>query len=123
MDTSSLMFPKPKDKKKQPKKDKVADSRRFSILVDDLTRCAECGRRNVNLHEVFFGTANRSLSKKYGLVVPFCEELHHNQADSKGVHFDSKLDKKWKKKAQRVFMKHYNKTKDEFKSIFGKNYL
>lgn len=122
MDTSGLMFPKPKDKGKV-KKNNIADSQRFSIITNDLKHCIECGRTGVNLHEVFFGTANRQLSKKYGLVVPFCEELHHNQVNCKGVHFDSRLDLKWKKKAQKIFMKQYDKTKEEFKSIFGKSWI
>lgn len=122
MDTSNLLFPKPKDKGKVKSK-KIPDSKRFSIITDDLEHCIECGRTKVNLHEVFFGTANRQLSKQYGLVVPFCEELHHNQVNCKGVHFDEKLDTKWKKEGQKVFMKHYKKTKKEFREIFGKSYI
>ena len=66
----------------------------------------------------FFGIANRQLSKNYGLVIPLCEELHHNQYACKGIHFDKKLCKKWQIIGQKAFMEHYNKTADEFRMIF-----
>lgn len=102
---------------------KISDSKRYSILTDDLEHCIICGRPNVNKHEIFFGTANRQLSKNYGLVIPLCEELHHNQYACKGIHFDKKLCEKWQIIGQKAFMEHYNKTADEFRMIFGKNYI
>lgn len=102
---------------------KISDSKRYSILTDDLEHCIICGRLNVNKHEIFFGTANRQLSKNYGLVIPLCEELHHNQYTCKGIHFDKKLCEEWQIIGQKAFMEHYNKTADEFRMIFGKNYI
>lgn len=121
MDTSMLAFPKPKDKEKAKSK-KIPDRKRKSILTDDLKHCIECGRTGVNIHEIFFGN-NRELSKKYKLVIPLCNKLHHNQTDCKGIHFDKKLCLKWQKIGQKAFMQHYNKTIEEFIQIFGRNYL
>ncbi len=101
----------------------ISDSKRYSILTDDLEHCIICGRDNVNKHEIFFGTANRQLSKNYGLVIPLCQKYHHNQYQSKGIHFDSKLCEEWQKIGQRAFMEKYDKTKEDFIKIFGKNYL
>lgn len=122
MDTSMLAFPKPKDKEKRKSK-KVPDSKRESILTDDLKHCIECGRTGVNIHEIFFGLKNRELSKKYKLVIPLCNLLHHNQFECRGIHFDKKLCLKWQKIGQEKFMKYYNTTKEDFSKIFGKNYL
>ena len=32
----------------------ISDSKRYSILTDDLEHCIICGRPNVNKHEIFF---------------------------------------------------------------------
>ena len=48
--------------------------KRYSIITDDLTHCIECGRTDVELHEVWFG-ANRKLSIEDGLVIPLCKRL------------------------------------------------
>lgn len=101
----------------------IRDNQRFSILTEDLEHCIICGRPNVNKHEIFFGTANRQLSKNYGLVIPLCEAEHHNQYACKGIHFDKDLCEKWQRIGQQTFMEYYNKTADEFRLIFGKNYL
>lgn len=102
---------------------KVSDSKRYSIITDDLEHCIECGRTSINKHEIFFGTANRQLSKNYGLVIPLCNLYHHNQFECKGIHFNKELCEKWQKIGQKVFMEYYNKTIEEFIQIFGRNYL
>lgn len=127
MDTSGLMYPKPKDAKNKLKRcktgvKKVRDGNRYSILTNDMERCIICGRTNVNKHEIFFGN-KRQLSKAYGLVIPLCQEFHHNQFENLGIHFDKELDNKWRIKGQKAFMEHYKKTKEEFREIFGVNYI
>ena len=48
------MIPKPGKKKK---KKAVSDRRRFSILTDDLETCYACGaERDIELHEIYFGS-------------------------------------------------------------------
>lgn len=74
-------------------------------------------------HEVFFGTANRKKSIKYGLVV-FIRPEDHNMSEygvhnRKGHEFDMYL----KKLGQERAMDEYAWTTDEFIDIFGKSYL
>ena len=74
-------------------------------------------------HEVFFSTANRKKSIKYGLVV-FIRPEDHNMSEygvhcRKGHEFDMYL----KKLGQERAMDEYAWTTSEFIDIFGKNYL
>lgn len=75
-----------------------------SIITDDLEHCYVCGRTNPEMHHVFYGTANRKLSERYGLVVPLCY-LHHR--GNSGVHFNQKLDAKLKGVAEERFFEEY----------------
>ena len=74
-------------------------------------------------HEVFFGTANRKKSIKYGLVVFIKPEDHNMSAygvhNRKGHEFNMHL----KKLGQKRAMDEYGWTTSEFIDIFGKNYL
>ena len=84
--------------------------------------CYECGRSDgLELHHIFYGTANRKLSDKDGLVVYLCYN-HHRGAE--GVHNGNKrLDDKLKRVAQRAYMRTYNKNVAEFRERYGKNYI
>lgn len=95
--------------------------KRFSIIHNLEDRvCLVCGStQNIHIHEVFFGTANRKLSIKYGLCVCLCAR-HHNMSNS-GVHFDKGLDRNLKEFAQKKFNEVYPEL--EFRKIFGKSYL
>lgn len=95
--------------------------KRYSIITNDLTKCIECGRTNVNLHEVWFGSANRKLSIEDGLVIPLCQYYHHNQFNCTGIHFDNKLNRKWKRIAQITWMEYYNKTEEDFRERYGRS--
>lgn len=91
-----------------------------SILQDDLTYCYACGRscEKLDRHEVF-GGAYRSKSKELGLWVMLCHESCHLH----GVHAFPKNYEHIKKKAQRIAMKRYCWTTQEFINHFGRNYL
>lgn len=93
---------------------------RTSILTDDLDHCIICGKSPINKHEIFYGK-NRLKSIEYGLVIPLCTKEHHNQIEKKGIHFDSKLCKKWHIKGQKKFNELYPEL--DFVEIFGRNYL
>lgn len=74
-------------------------------------------------HEIFFGTANRKKSIKYGLVV-FIKPEDHNMSEygvhnRKGHEFDMYL----KKLGQKRAMDEYAWTTDEFIEIFGRSYI
>lgn len=71
-------------------------------------------------HEIFFGR-NRQKSIKYGLVVFLPPELHN--ASSAGVHFNHEFDMKLKQAGQRAAMQYYGWDIDQFREVFGKNYL
>lgn len=107
--------------KQRTKKQAKAERDRFSLFTDDLSKCIICGKSPVNKHEIFYGS-NRHNSIKYGLVIPLCTCEHH-VSNVEGIHKDKELCKEWQVKGQSTFMKHYNKTKDEFIEIFGRNYL
>lgn len=70
-------------------------------------------------HHVFYGTSNRKNSEKYGLKVYLHPEHHNMSKDS--VHFNREYDLLVKREAQKEFEKAH--TREEFISIFGKNYL
>lgn len=92
---------------------------RYSILTEDLTKCIECGRRGVQLHEIFFGISNRKKSIEDGLVIPLCTELHHN-GNVIGIHQDSKLNRKWRMVAILKWKEKYKKTDEDFIERYGK---
>ena len=90
-----------------------------SIIVNCMDNCFVCGSPYTEIHHVIYGTANRKLSDKYGLVVPLCHEHHRGQT---GVHFNRDFDTSLKKLAQEKFNAVYGANKS-FLEVFGKNYL
>lgn len=111
--------------KKLPKKDRVPDSKRFSIITERMDRCYICNRSGdlkaedfrlkLWLHEVFGGSGKRELSKYYGLVVPLCmkchEDVHKRKEDATAL----------KQVGQKFFEVHY--PNEDFIDVFGRNYL
>lgn len=96
--------------------------KRYSIITKDLEHCIECGRSNVEKHEVFFGTANRKLSIEDGLVIPLCKAKHH-AGNLIGIHKDQELNEKWKKIAQEKWQEYYGRTKEDFIKRYGRSYI
>lgn len=70
-------------------------------------------------HHIFYGTANRRLSEKYGLKIWLSAYWHRDYVN--GIHFNKELDTKVKKIAQARFEETH--TREEFIRIFGRNYL
>ena len=68
-------------------------------------------------HHIFGGVANRPKSEKYGLFIWLTLKQHDY------LHNHPKEMLSIKKEAQKSFMKYYNKSIEEFRSIFGKNWL
>jgi hypothetical protein len=82
--------------------------------------CWVCGKHPTERHHVYFGSGNRKLSEKYGLVVNLCADHHRGQPN--GVHGGNKeLDLEIKRHFQREFEKEYLRI--DFIKIFGRNYL
>lgn len=90
-----------------------------SIVQADTDYCYECGMYGTEIHHIFFGTANRKLSDRYGLVVGLCYNHHRG---NQGVHGGNKeLDMKLKQEGQKAFMDMYPEA--DFLAVFGRNYL
>ena len=83
--------------------------------------CYICGTTlNLQLHHIFYGTANRKLSDADGCVVYLCLN-HHTGAQ--GVHHNRMLDLTIKAKCQIEWQRQNNKTVDDFIKRYGKSYL
>lgn len=92
------------------------EKERFSVFYDDLSVCMNCGSTyRMTKHEVLEGR-NRINSMKYGFVLPLCMRCHQ------GLQEDISFNDKWKKKSQMYFEEHIG-TRDDFLSIFRRNYL
>lgn len=92
------------------------------IKGDSEDRCYICGRAEwIERHHIFNGTANRKKSEKYGLTVHLCHWCHNEPPN--GVHYNQETDTRLKQIGQKAAMREYDWTVDEFRKVFGKNYL
>jgi len=85
--------------------------------IDDL--CAICETPYAHTHEVFFGNPNAALSQKHGMTIRLCQK--HHQDHKEGVHHNREFDLELKRKYQAIFEETH--TREEFESIFKRNYL
>jgi hypothetical protein len=93
-----------------------------SILQADKESCFLCGSHQwLEEHHVFGGSGKRQLSEKYGLKVYLCHYCHNEP--QRGVHHNSETMELLQRIAQQRAMLHYRWTVDDFRIIFGKNYL
>jgi len=76
--------------------------------------------QNLESHHIFFGTANRKQSEKYGMKIWLCNAHHTGSNDS--VHRSIDRDMFFKRYAQAWFEEHKG-TREEFREIFGRSYL
>lgn len=86
--------------------------------------CYLCGREKcggeyiaLERHHVMNGNPNRKKAEQYGLWVYLCPPCHRK------VHAEFALRYHLKQTAQREAMKTYGWNFDDFRRIFGKNYL
>ena len=89
-----------------------------SIITADMEHCFICRKTPVEIHHIVFGTANRDLSDKFGLVVPLCEK--HHRTGQHAVHQYRAADLYFKKLAQERFAEFY--PHHNFQQIFGKDW-
>lgn len=92
-----------------------------SIMQKNENECFLCGINQWLEEHHIFGGSNRSLSEKYGLKVKLCHCCHNEPP--LGVHHNKASMLQLKQIGQAKFMEYYNKTEDEFRQIFGRNYL
>ena len=74
---------------------------------------------NLELHHIYFGTANRQISDKNGFVVYLCHR--HHTGSNLSVHLNRKMDMTLKVCCQSKFEEKH--TREEFRKIIGKSYL
>ena len=90
-----------------------------SIVQSGEHRCFVCGSmRELELHHMMPGVANRRLSTRYGLVCWLCHTHHTGRF---GVHRDYDLMVQLKREAQAAFERKYSH--EEWMKIFNRNYL
>lgn len=89
-------------------------------IIQKEKRCIVCHNPNTEEHHIFFGTANRKLSEKYGLKVYLCSKHH---TGTRGVHGKNgkELDTYLKQLAQSRFEE--KESREKFRQIFGISYL
>lgn len=88
--------------------------------------CWLCGRNGsedpLDRHHIFPGADNRPLSEKYGLVVYLCHERCHIFGKD-AVHHNARTMLELQQYGQRKAMDEQGWTVEEFRAVFGKNYL
>ena len=97
-----------------------------SIMQQDDGTCYLCMKLNCDYgpklyteeHHAIFGTAQKTLSEKYGLKVYLC--LQHHREGPQAVHNNYKNARLIQAEAQEAFEKHFPEL--NFRDIFGKNY-
>lgn len=92
---------------------------RKSILTDDLSVSYLSGKPTECIHHVFGGNGRRSISEKYGFIVPLTND-EHNMSNT-GVHFNRELDLMLKRDCQKKFEESHSH--EEFMRIIKRNYL
>ena len=82
---------------------------------------ANGGRDPLDRHHIF-GGSNRKKSEKYGLVVDLCHNSCHIFGP-KAAHNNAETMQKLHEYGQRKAMEENNWTVDDFRRVFGKNYI
>jgi hypothetical protein len=93
-----------------------------SILQGDKKgECFLCkAYTNTEKHHIF-GASNRKKSETYGLFVHLCHFCHNEPPN--GAHFNKETNYYLKSLGQQAAMDYYKWDIDQFRAIFGKNYL
>lgn len=83
--------------------------------------CFLCKRwRPLERHHIF-GASNRKKSEKYGLTVDLCAECH--RTGKKAAHKNFETMQYLHEYGQQLAMEKHNLSAEEFRSIFGMNYI
>ena len=87
--------------------------------------CWLCGANGsmdpLDRHHIF-GASNRKKSEKYGLVVDLCHHKCH-EFGKQAVHQNAETMQRLHEYGQKKAMAEQGWTVDEFRQVFGKNYL
>ena len=92
---------------------------------EPLRVCRLCGRNGngdpLDKHHVF-GGANRKLSEKYGAVVYLCHNRCHENGPE-AVHRNAESKRRLQAETQERLMEENGWTVEDFRGVFGRNYL
>lgn len=100
---------------------KAQKTRRSNSIMQDKKYCFVCGQtRNLYKHHVFMGNKQRNTSDEEGCWVWLCFEHHLGNS---GVHRDSEFDRTLKENCQKKWMEVNHASIDDFRKVFGKNYV
>lgn len=131
-DLSKSFYPCPKNKiiEKDSKKEMLKEVKKqkkelesdFCIMPNSTLYSTKRTKKYNERHEVFFNKAYRNKSIKDGLIVFLTEDSHRGTNGVHGKNGD-KLNRKLKKIAQKTWIEHYKKTKEDFVKKYGRNYL
>ncbi len=102
-----------KDIPKKTKALKKKESKRFSIIQEDMSVCFFCGNEAESIHELI-GGINRLKSIKWGLCVGACIHCHRLVEDKQ------KIKQKYQIIGQKAFIAKYGK--ELFIKEFGQDY-
>lgn len=86
----------------------------------------ELPSKGLHRHHIMYGMGRRALSERYGLWIWLCYH-HHNDPSlnrdgvAESVHFNRTLRRQTERIAQRAF--ETKGSRDDWVSIFGRNYL
>ncbi len=83
--------------------------------------CFKCHQyKKLEEHHIF-GGPNRKNSQKYKLTVNLCAGCHREDADS--AHRSAETAQWFHEYGQRLAMRRYGWTKEEFREVFHANYI
>ena len=88
-----------------------------TIIPQTEGKCFLCGANATEVHHIIYGNGRRAISDRFGLTVQLCRTCHNT------VHNDHDIDLELKKVAQRIAMRTYGWTTEDFREKFYKNYL
>ena len=100
--------------KQKTNKLRQLESKRYSIMTDDLNHCYFCRSGGcLDIHEIY-GGANRKMSMVHGFCVPICRNCHTRITN------DAVMSQSLKADCQTIY--ELTHTRSEFMKIIGRNY-
>lgn len=90
-------------------------------IVSNRKECFRCGKTGVLHRHHVYGGSRRKWSEEYGCWIYLCPE-HHNMSDQ-GIHFDKEFDSRVKELTEMMWLDHNMASVDDFRAVFGKNYI
>ena len=94
----------------------------FSIMTNDNPYFSNRRFFNSERHEIFEGrTGNRQKSIEDGLVIFTTSKIH--RTDKHSIHLAPKEWEWLKQLGEKTWCEHYNKTPEDFRKRYGRNYI